>query len=339
MISIRKYLDSYRRTRADAGEPPQPEKVAPEDLGFQASLARLATVLVSEMGVVGRDETDPAFERYSASIGDIQQRLGTAQSPDDIQALSVAIPEVLQEFRSAKQAVDQRQTEEVRKIVAMLQQTIEALSRGSDRSVSRLRRIEGMVRSASQLSEIVALRDRLRSCVDQIREEAAVEQREFAKAKSDLERDFLLAQESAALARGGIPGRSQAEQRIAEGPGAASLALVLLEHLPAIKARYGAGVGERYFSGFLGELTERLPQLKKVFRWNERTLMVELPVDASGGIGEAELRACLTAMPRALQVDVGGRVAVLESTHRWCLIPAGTQPADILQRIEDFLKV
>jgi len=50
-----------------------------------------------------------------------------------------------------------------------------------------------------------------------------------------IERDFLLAQEIAALARGGIPGRSQAEQRIARrqrGP----LVLVLLERLPAIKA-------------------------------------------------------------------------------------------------------
>ena len=330
MISIRRYLDSYRRAEPDTG--------TPADLGFQTSLAHLATVLVSEIGAESLSETDPAFEPFSASIGDIQQRLEAAESPDEIQALSVEIPQVLQGFRRAKQEVDHRQTEEVQKIVAMLQQTIEALSRGNDRSVTRLRRIETQIRSASQISEIVALRERLRTCVDQIREEAAAEQREFAKTKSELERDFVLAQESAALARGGIPGRSQAEQRIAEAGGVAPLVLVLLERLPAIKARYGTGVSERYFSGFVGELTGRLPSPKKMFRWNERTLLVELPGDGAGDMGESELRGRLTDIPRAVQVDVGGRVAVLENTHRWYLVPSGTQRGDILQRIEDFLR-
>jgi hypothetical protein len=76
-----------------------------------------------------------------------------------------------------------------------------------------------------------------------------------------------------------------------------------------------------------------------MFRWNERTVMVELPANGSCGMGEAELRKCLTDMPRAVQVDVGGRVAVLETTHRWCLVPTGTEHAEIVRRIEDFLKV
>ena len=41
MISIRRYLDSYRRAEPDTG--------TPADLSFQTSLAHLATVLVSEM--------------------------------------------------------------------------------------------------------------------------------------------------------------------------------------------------------------------------------------------------------------------------------------------------
>jgi len=339
VISIRKYLDSYRRARADLGEEAQAEAVAPPEADFQASLAHLAAVLVSEVGAENLSERDPVFEPYTASIGEIRQRLEAAESPDEIEALSGEIPQVFEEFRRAKQVVEQRQTGEVQKIVAMLQQTIEALSRGSDRSVTRLRRIESQVSSASQLSEIVALRERLRSCVDQIRDEAAAEQREFAKTKSELERDFLLAQESVALARGGIPGRSQAEQRVAAAPGAAPLALILLERLPAIKARYGSGVSERYFSGFLSELTGRLPSPKKMFRWNERTLMVELPAGKDGGMSESAFRNCLSAMPRAVQVDVGGRIAAIENTHRWCLLPTGAQKDEVLQRIEDFVGV
>jgi hypothetical protein len=334
MISLRKYLESYRRARPDEDEA-APVEAATAD--FRLCLTHLATVLVSEVAAEKLSETDPAFDAYSASVGQVRERLEAAESPDEVEALSGEIPQVFDEFRRAKEQVEHRQTEEVRKMVAMLQQTIEALARGSDRSVTRLRRIESLIRSASQLSEIVALRERLRSCVDQIRDEAAAEQREFAKTKSELERDFLLAQEGVALARGGTPGRAQAERRLAEAPGAAPLALVLLDRLPAIKARYGTGVSERYFAGFLGELKGRLPSPKKTFRWNERTVMVELPADKAGGMSEPELRNCLAGMARAVQVDVGGRVAALENSHRWCLVPAGAGRAQILQRIEEFV--
>jgi len=334
MISIRKYLESYRRARPAEDESAPVEGPA---VDFQASLAHLAAVLVSEVAAEKLRETDPAFEAYTASVEQVRERLEAAESPDDIEALSGEIPRVFEEFRCAKQQVEHRQTEEVRKMVAMLQQTIEALSRGSDRSVTRLKRIESQIQSASQLSEIVALRGRLRMCVDQIRDEAAAEQREFAKTKSELERDFLLAQESVALARGGTPGRAQAEQRLADAPGVAPLALVLLDRLPAIKARYGTGVSERYFAGFLAQLTGLLPSPRKTFRWNERTVMVELPLGKAGGMSEAELRNCLSGMARAVQVDVGGRVAALENSHRWCLVPAGAGREQILQRIEEFV--
>src|ERR1017187_7875919 len=118
MISIRKYLDTYRRPHTDACGAREAESVTLAEVGFQATLAHLATVLVSEIGAENLSETDPAFEPYSASIGDIQQRLEAAESPDEIQALSVEIPQVLQGFRRAKQEVDHRQTEEVQKIVA-----------------------------------------------------------------------------------------------------------------------------------------------------------------------------------------------------------------------------
>jgi hypothetical protein len=334
MISIRRYLDLYRRPRSAPDDPVAPAGLISPD--FQASLAQLATVLVSEIGAEADGGPEDIIGPFSASMRDIQQRLETAESPEDLEALSAELPSVLRELRDAKRKIEQEHTEEVQKMVAMLQQTIEALSRGNGRSVSRLRRIETQIRSASQISEIVALRERLRACIDEIRDEAAAEQREFAKSKSQLERDFLVVQESAALARGGIPGRSQAERRIADASATGSLMLVLLERLPAIKARYGAGVSERYFSGFLSQLSGRLPSPKKIFRWNEQAVLVELPCVAPDS-GEAELRSQLGDISRAVQMDVGGRVAVLENTHRWFLAAGGAGRDDTFRKIEDFL--
>jgi hypothetical protein len=338
MISIRKYLEMYRRPEPAAEEPAETEEPELAEVDIRPSLAHLAAVLVSEIGSGSLDGSDPAFGPLSESVAGIRGRLEAAATAEEIETIETEVRRVFDELRRAKDAVERRQTKEVQNMVGMLQQTIEALARGSERSVTRLRRIESQVRSASQLGEIVALRDRLRVCVDRIRDEAVAEQREFAKTRSELERDFLMARESVALARGGIPGRSQAEQRLADAPGASPLAVVLLERLPAIKARYGAGVSERYFSGFVGELMARLPAPRKAFRWNEGAVLVELPGDKSAQAGESALRDCLAGLPRSLRVDVGGRVAVLENTHRWCIVPAGAEPGEIHQRIEEFAK-
>jgi len=334
MISIRRYLDLYRRP--GPGTADSSALAALVSLDFQASLAQLAGVLVSAIGAEADDAPEDITGPFSSSVRGIQQRLETAESPEELEALGGELYKVLDELRDAKRKLERRHTEEVQKMVALLQQTIETLSRGNERSVSRLRRIETQIRSASQISEIVALRDRLRTCVDQIREEAAAEQKEFARSQSQLERDFLVVQESAALARGGIPGRSQAERRIADASATGSLMLVLLERLPAIKARYGTGVSERYFSGFLSQLSGRLPSPRTIFRWNEQAVLVELPQVAPDS-AEAELRGQIGDIARAVQMDVGGRVAVLENTHRWCLAACGAGRDDIFQKIEDFL--
>src|ERR1017187_3367307 len=61
MISIRRYLDSYRRVEPDTGMPP--------DLGFQESLAHLATVLVSEMSPWRRNSRRCSHRRVFSADG------------------------------------------------------------------------------------------------------------------------------------------------------------------------------------------------------------------------------------------------------------------------------
>ncbi|HUP03894.1 MAG TPA: hypothetical protein VMU19_07895 [Bryobacteraceae bacterium] len=336
MISIRKYLEMYRRSQGAIDDAEAEGGVALAEDDLRPALANLAAALVAEIGTGRLPQDDPAYEPLGAAVEGIRRRLEEAEAPEEIEAIAADVRALFEDVRRCEQAAERNETAEVQKMVAMLQETIEALSRGSERSVSRLRRIESQVRSASQLSEIVALRERLRVCVDQIRDEAAAEQREFAKTKSELERSFLMAQESVALARGGVPGRSQAEQRLAEAAGDSPWAAILLERLAVIKSRYGPGVAERYFSSFLTEVLGRLPAPRLVFRWDARTVLVEIQ---GGGPADVMLRSGLAAMPRSAQVDVGGRVAVLENTHRWCLIPAGTRPEAAMARIEEFAGV
>ncbi len=331
MISIKKYL--YLKS-----QPAAPDD-APAEESFHASLAQLASVTLSEIAAQCDGAGNAASGKIAESIGAFRQRLDHAESAPEIDALAAEIPVALKEFRRVKEEQEHRQTLEVQKMVEMLRQTIEALSRGNERSMARLRSIEGDIRAASQISEIVALRERLYTCVEQIRESARAEQREFSAEKAKLERDFSLIQENVALARGGLGGRAEAEKRIAETASSAVFLVLSLERYSAVKARYGAPAAERYFSGFLEEAGARFSAPKTVFRWTERSLLIELPSEGARDAIELDIRGRLAALPRTVRLDVGGRVAVLDNLHRWSLVLPGMPPAEVIQRIDNFVTV
>jgi hypothetical protein len=223
----------------------------------------------------------------------------------------------------------------------MLHQTIETLSTGNERSLGRLRRIETDIRSAAQLPQILALKERLNGCLQQIRQEATAEKQDFAVTKARMEREFLSVQEGISVAREGIPGREQAEKDLAADGPRINLVVVVLDRAATIKARFGAGVLERYMVGFLDQLREHLPSPKKVFRWNEHAVVAELP---AGGLLESiepQVRSSLAALPRDSRVDVGQRIAVLENSIRWCVlvVGGGVPREDAIHRIERFVAV
>ena len=331
MISIRKYLEMKLPSCGEAG--PSDEE------SFTASLAQLAAVALAEFGTLSHQGAKDATERFLAGVRRTKTLLEEAESPGDIRALCEDLPSVVAEFRRAGHEQEERQTADVQKMVAMLRQTIEALSDGNSRAVSRLRAVESEIQAASQISEITALRGRLRTCVEQIRVSAAAQQAEFAATKARLERDFMVMQENVALARGGIPGRSQAEERMAEALGTARILAVVLDRQHAIKGRFGAAVGEKYVAVFASEVTSRLPAEWKMFRWNERCLVVEAEGAREGEEALAELRRRLSGFPRAVQVDVGGRVALLENAHRCRLIDPSAGPNEIARQIEELSAV
>ncbi len=328
MISIRKYL--YLKSPAVELEE------APEADEFQVSLAQLAAATLAEIAVECGPPGSGGDDGPPSAISGLRDRLENASSAAEIDALRAELPRLLADLRREKREQERRQTTEVQKMVQMLQQTIEALTRGNQRSVERLRIIESDVRAASQISEIVALKERLRSCVEQIRGSAEAEQQEFASAKARLEQDLLSVQESISLARGGVPGRADAERRLREEGESAVVLVISLDRYPAIKSRYGAPAGERYFSAFLDEVTARLPSPKKVFRWNERTLLVEAAAEAFSGAIEVDIRNRLSGIPPTAQVDVGGRLALLDNLHRWVMVPPHLRSAEVFERIEAF---
>jgi uncharacterized protein YukE len=319
----------------------QPGAVPDAGVALCGSLAHLAASLLNAMGELCGGQSHSLFEPYPAAIGGLRERLEQAETPQHLEGLAEETVALLQEYHRTQDQVDRQEATEVQRMVTMLHETIETLSTGNERSLGRLRRIESDIRSAAQLPQILALKERLNGCLQQIRQEVTAEKRDFAVTKARMEREFLSVQEGVSVAREGVPGREQAEQTLAADGPRVNLVVVVLERAETIKARFGAGVLERYMVGFLEQLRDQLPSPKKLFRWNEHAVVAELP---AGGLLESiepQVRSSLAALPRDSRVDVGQRIAVLENSIRWCVlvVGGGVPREDAIHRIERFVTV
>src|SRR5689334_16292186 len=117
---------------------------------------------------------------------------------------------ILEKYAVQSCHADHRRAEEVRKIVAMLNQTVTALSAGSTRSVERLHRIERDIQQASVLDDLLSLKARLADCLAYVQEETSRERKEIGKMMAALETGLVQAREMSAMMHSGLPGREEA---------------------------------------------------------------------------------------------------------------------------------
>lgn len=334
MILLRKYLYG--------GETAAPTESTAE-AGICSALAQLAAALLSGLGEQMMRERHSALSVFGLEAQKLRERLEASNSPEAIRSISGESGSLLEEFRLAREQMEQHEATEVQKMVTMLNQTVAVLSSGSERSLLRLRQIEGDLRQASALGDIVALKARLTDCLQYVREQRAQEREDAARSLERMERDVQRLQEGVALARGGIGRRAEAERDVAEAVAKldAVFAVFVLERCPLIKVRFSPVVAERFVSLFAQDLSEHLPGPKKLYRWNDFTVLVSVPGSKPLATRTAELRERLSAMPNERQVDVGQRVAVFSNAHRWTLVrPAESgSPAAAILLIDQFAQL
>jgi hypothetical protein len=273
----------------------------------------------------------------------LQQRIDAEPEPGEIRAAGTELAAMLAQYKTARDQISDGEAADVQKIVAMLHQTVAVLSAGSQRSVARLRQIEDDLKQTAAISDIVALKARLGDAMRYVREQGAQEREESARVLVEIEREVQQAQESMAVARSGMGGRAEAERSLAEAmprrPRTAA-AVFLLESVANVKQRFGAALGERFFSLFVQDLAGALPAPRKLFRWSETAVLAELETDGPAAALRSQIPLWLASIPAQRRLDVGQRLAVLSNGHRWTLIPLADvgSAADAIRRVEAFLR-
>ncbi|MCC6314532.1 MAG: hypothetical protein IT337_11035 [Thermomicrobiales bacterium] len=331
MISLRKYL--YAR-------PPGPA-AGPGDAGeeFCQALASLAGAVLDAIEAHVFVQSHPRARVYPEEFGKVRRSIESDPAPGELRAAGLAVARLLEAHQHTMAELDVLESAEVQQIVSMLNQTIAALSAGSDRSVERLRQIEGDLKHATAIPDIVALKARLSDTLRYVREASVRERSESAETAARLARDAQRAQERMAAARSGVGGREEAELRIqamCQRPVRGALAVFVLDRAEAIRQRFGGTVADRYVFLFVQDLLDALPSPKQLFLWDTSAIVADLESESHPDALRAELRAALAAAPAERRLDIGQRLAVFSNHHRWTVIPLGASdtPAETVARVE-----
>ena len=236
MISIQKYLQML---------PPGAERTRGSEELCQ-SLAALCSRLMEYSVVQMAAQKHPALSGISVQLSNLRSRLEETAEPAKIAGLGDEAAEIFREYRETRASLEKLNTEELQRMVTMLNTTVAVLSAGSERSLTRLKQLASDLQQASAIQDIVALRSRLSHCLQYIRTETELERSSHSREMAQIEQTRQKVQESVALARSGTGSRMEAEASLSENLKSPSMyvVVVVLTRVRTVAARFG-GVGGR----------------------------------------------------------------------------------------------
>jgi GGDEF domain-containing protein len=228
---------------------------------------------------------------------------------------------------------------ELQGMVKMLTTAIGEISTSGEENVSRLRGIEDLVSSVTQIEDVRAVRVQLSVCLDQIRKEAGRQKvvsstvvdrlkQELGRVQTDKSTDALT----------GLPVRARAVELISnacESEQPAFAAVMVIDRLQAVNAALGSEAGDQLLRYFSGYVARGLTSGDQLFRWTGASLLalvlrpvkIETLRQEIGYLLEQKLEYTVRTATRSVRLPV---------TARWTLFPTMASSRLLIQRIDTF---
>ncbi|MBZ5577160.1 MAG: response regulator [Acidobacteriia bacterium] len=138
----------------------------------------------------------------------------------------------------------------------------------------------------------------------------------------------------------GLPGRAQAEAALSalcQGEKPAYLAVLVLDSLPSVSARFGRRAGDALLRAYGSFIAEVLAPEDRLFRWSGPALVALLPrlddVDRVRG----DFRTLLDQRKFQHAVRTSTRSIPLTASPRWTLLPAMESARGFIEKIDTFV--
>jgi diguanylate cyclase (GGDEF)-like protein len=220
------------------------------------------------------------------------------------------------------------------------------LGSGSDRSVTRLREIEGQLEKASEIQDVRMLKLRMEQCLESIREEAQKQKAESSRIVEGLQNDILQTQDRMrplALSLPdpvtGLPARVDAETALAEAASGAAQSFVVLlavDRVELINGRFGFAAGDEVLRLYLEALRTRLSPTDRIFRWSGPAFVVLLERPNRLESVRDQFRS-VVPVKMEKTIHASNRTAMVSISATWTVFSVTAPVAGLIAQLDKFL--
>lgn len=325
MISIRKFL-------------------ALDSEANQALVHVLRLVTESLNQYAGADDSEECA-RFRETARILLDGLAEGTSEPELLVRAGAMVKGFEEYTHRIRKHQRMQTADLLNMVKMLTSTVKAVTAASNSSLNVLGEIEQRIATVSELEDVRVIKSRLGDCLAEIRKEAKRQQQEAAETIDELNQGLEDARKRAAgmesESRDAITGlaqRSEAEAAIGEAGQTgerAYAAVLVLDRLQIINARFGREVGDEIISAFTRMVRKQLAPGDRLFRWAGASLLAMLPRPGNIDAVRMEIaRVMATKLEHIIQTP--SRSLMVPVSARWTLFPVMAATRLICQKIDTF---
>ena len=306
---------------------------------------RKAVAIVFDGMVNSAVRSDDA--EYANLKGNLKRIEGTIDEEFTTERLLTAAGDAIHELDDYNQRTTRfirQQGSELRKMIAMLSESILRIGDSSQRSQQVLEGIQANLKQAHGLEDLQKLKTRLGTCLEQLCEESLRQKEDSKTAITELRQHIEHAEVQVAFADEidpvtGFRGRAAAEAALREGvtlPGRRYIGILVLDRLQSINARFGSSIGDKVLAEMARHIERNIGAGDTVFRWSGPTLLVLMPrqcsIDRMRMDAKPMFSKCLDK-----EFDVGGRNVLIPVSPAWAVFGLLPPVATILKHIDTFV--
>ena len=320
MVSIRKYLNL-----PGPNPPIQAAAIQAEPMSGDSQetlLADLCSHLVDQVAVyacpaMGGEEVRAELDAGKAALGKIA--CAARLSDDEAAGVQEAVRAALAARAAQDRETASRTAMETQQVIGVLNDALVALTGGSQRSVSRLEKIQESLERTARIRDADGLRASLAAAMSLIRQETAREQENAARDLAAFESKVVRVRRQLAENPGRrLGGRAEAVRVITDAllalrPGRSLYAVALsVENAQGITQRYGPESVNELFFQVINERIQPLAEAITSWRWSPGCVVALFEGDPDIRVLQAQL-AGFSRAPFVCRMTLGSRTAVLKA--------------------------
>jgi diguanylate cyclase (GGDEF)-like protein len=230
---------------------------------------------------------------------------------------------------------------ELQNIIGMLTRAVATFGSACDHAVARLQEMECQLDKAFRSEDILLLKQGVQECLESLRDETVKQKAERARSHELLQ--VLDTSHAVPIALSdpvtGLPNRSEAEAALAKaaaGQKPGYVAMLSVDRVALINARYGYAAGDEVLKLFLEALQTRVLPEDRIFRWSGPAFVVIL--ERMDGIEKVRhlFRAVVPAKIERT-IHAATRTALISISSTWIMLPVTLPAANLVEQLDKFL--